>query len=203
MARPLMQQGIAQLEKMFCTAPADSRTLKRLEHELQHRQVPRAIALLEKVEAALSSTKTAASATPAPMASPRSTPVVERAPAPPSAQPELWSAMHTSGAAAEPSVRPPPLPVPALLTLPTISTQNAASSPAPVPTSLTVDEAYKVLKATPASAWESIEQMRRQIVQRAHPDTLASLNGDKCALVQAEAKRANAAYEVLRLIRVA
>jgi DnaJ-domain-containing protein 1 len=66
-----------------------------------------------------------------------------------------------------------------------------------------VDEAYKALKATPGSAWESIEQTRRQLVQQAHPDCLASMGAEKRAQVQAAARRVNAAYAVLRLVATA
>ena len=46
MPRPLMQHGVGQLEAMFGKGKADAKLLKQLEHELQHRHVPRAVALL-------------------------------------------------------------------------------------------------------------------------------------------------------------
>ena len=60
-----------------------------------------------------------------------------------------------------------------------------------------VDEAYKMLKATPASTWDSIEQIRRLLIQQSHPSRVASLSAARRAQVQAEAKRVNAAYAVL------
>jgi len=42
MPRPLMQQGIVQLEEMFAKCKSDAKLLKQLEHELQYRHVPRA-----------------------------------------------------------------------------------------------------------------------------------------------------------------
>lgn len=53
MSRPLMQHGVGQLEEMFAKAKVDPKVLKQLVHELQHRQVPRAIALLAEVQAAM------------------------------------------------------------------------------------------------------------------------------------------------------
>ncbi len=53
--RPLMQIGIGALEAMFGESPADTKVLRSLQDELKHRQVPRAIALLQKVEKALKS----------------------------------------------------------------------------------------------------------------------------------------------------
>ena len=53
MSRPLIQQGVGQLEEMFAKAKADPKLLKQLEHELQYRQVPRATALLAEVQTAM------------------------------------------------------------------------------------------------------------------------------------------------------
>jgi len=53
MARPLMQHGVGQLEEMFAKGKADAKVLKQLENELQYRQVPRAVALLAEVQAAM------------------------------------------------------------------------------------------------------------------------------------------------------
>ena len=53
MPRPLMQHGVGQLEEMFAKGKADAKVLKQLEHELQYRQVPRAVALLAEVQAAM------------------------------------------------------------------------------------------------------------------------------------------------------
>ena len=84
MARPLMQHGVGQLEEMFAKSRADQRVLKQLEHELQYRQVPRAVALLAEVQAAMYGLSPA----PAP-------PPAVKSPAPPPApapQPSIWDA---------------------------------------------------------------------------------------------------------------
>jgi len=57
-----------------------------------------------------------------------------------------------------------------------------------------VDDAYRLLKATPTSTWESIEQTRRQMVQQAHPSRVASLSPKKQTLARVKASRVNAAY---------
>ena len=64
-----------------------------------------------------------------------------------------------------------------------------------------VEDAYKLLKATAGSTWESIEQTRRQLVQQAHPSRVKSLSPERRASALAEARRVNAAYEALSQLR--
>jgi DnaJ-domain-containing protein 1 len=66
----------------------------------------------------------------------------------------------------------------------------------PIPT-MTLEDALKVLKVTTSTPWESIETSRRQAVERARPDRLASLSKEKRSAVKEEARVANAAYLVL------
>ena len=200
MIRPLMQQGIAQLEALYSTAATDVKSLTQLQHELQFRQVPRAVALLEKVEKELTGSRVA---TPAPpfsgfTAAPATVPSaglvasVEQA--------DLWGTAPAERAVVAPRVVTPP---PVVRTAPAATVKTPQTAP-PLPgvSTLSVDEAYKILKATPSSTWESIEQTRRQLVQLAHPDHLACLREEKRPPVIAEAKRANAAHAVLRQARV-
>ena len=49
MPRPLKPLGIGQLEELFARSKTDLKVLKHLAHELQYRQVPRAVALLTEV----------------------------------------------------------------------------------------------------------------------------------------------------------
>ena len=166
MTRPLMQQGIAQLEALYSTAATDVKSLKQLQHELQFRQVPRAVVLLEKVEKALAGSRVAPTAPPqfsGSNAAPATVPLaglvasVEQA--------DLWGTASADRAIVAPRVvTPPPAvrPAPAATAMPP---QNASQSPSV--STLSVDEAYKVLKATPSSTWQSIEQTRRQLVQLA------------------------------------
>ena len=71
-----------------------------------------------------------------------------------------------------------------------------ASAPA-----MPLDDAYKLLKATPGATWESIEQTRRTLVQLAHPSRWKTLSTEKRAQAVAEAKRVNAGYAVLSQAR--
>jgi len=66
-----------------------------------------------------------------------------------------------------------------------------------------VEDAYKLLKATAGSTWESIEQTRRQMVQQSHPARLKSMSPERLAQVLADAKQVNAAYVTLSQARCA
>jgi hypothetical protein len=68
---------------------------------------------------------------------------------------------------------------------------------------MTLEDALKVLKVTTSTPWESIETSRRQAVERARPDRLASLSEEKRSAVKEEARGANAAYLVLLQARSA
>jgi len=200
MARPLIQHGIAQLEKLFFESKTNQKVLKQLEHELQFRQVPRSVALRAEVDAAL---RDAASTTspkeiqalgPAvfgssdglarlpPVATAQKEEDSIQSPSPPIAH-MVGSERQTTGATSS---------------LATNSRTAQAGS-----TSIeSIDEAYKVLHATPGTSWESIEQMRRQLVQRAHPLRLALLNIEERAHLEAELKRVNSAYALLLQQRI-
>lgn len=190
MARPLMQNGIAQLEALFAASTTDVKALKQLEGELKHRQVPRAVNLLAEVQAALRKTAKAdtlpaaaepSSAAPVPVAqAPR------RQPAPaPSLRPDSQNAAPAAGPVAAPIPR---------------SLRAAEMSGVPTPSA---DAAYLLLKATPSTPWESVESVRRQLVDAAHPSRLAGSTPENRAQVQESARRANAAYAVLIALRSA
>lgn len=186
MPRPLMQHGVGQLETLFASSKANLKVLKQLEHELQFRQVPRALALLEQVQAAIPAASTAPVATVAI----------------PAKQPELWTqppavqsaiplppptAQHPSSQPATPALAPAPRP-------------PAAETPRPAP-SMTADDACRLLKVSASSPWQEVEQARRNLVQLAHPDRVVDLALERRDQVRAEAKRVNAAYAVLSAVR--
>ena len=189
MTRPLMQHGVGQLQELFAKSKADAKVLKQLENELQYRQVPRAVALLVEVQAAMYGGTPAA---PQVVTVPTPPPARPSAPGPVSQQPDLWgrsaaprvvappAAVHT----AAPAVSPPePLPV-------------VKAPPASTP-AMPLEDAYKVLKATPGAIWESLEQTRRTLVQQSHPSRWKTLSTEKRAQALAEARRVNAAYAAL------
>lgn len=201
MSRPLMQHKIAQLEELFAAAKADAKTLKALEGELRHRQVPRAVALLSEVQGVLNGVKSDSS----PVTVPKSTIVTPATHL--DQQPDLWSEQSSS----VPRIAPKPTATQLATPRPT-SGPSASEVRVPIPPSttsnatgtslaLSVDDAYRVLKATSGSTWEFIEQTRRQMVQQAHPERVAMLIPERRAQVQAEARRVNAAYAVLLRLR--
>lgn len=188
MDRPLIQHGVGKLEEMFATGNSDAKLLKQLEQELQHRQVPRAVALLAKVRAAMSG----GAAVPQTPTVPTSLPA--RATGPISQQPDLLGhpaiplassleAVRAAGPAVQPQER-----------------QLVAKLPAS-PVAMPLEEAYKVLKANPGATWDSIEQTRRVLVNRLHPSRWEPLSAEKRAQALAETKRINAAYAVLSKTR--
>ena len=181
MLRPLMQQGIGQLEEMFTKCKADAKLLKQLEHELQYRHVPRAVSLLTEAQAVMCGMEAA---------SPPAPPT-----APISRQPELW------GRPAIPPVVFTPAPVrtvaPADKPLEPQPKANLIASPPTMP----MEEAYKILKATPGATWEPIEQTRCTLVHQSHPSRWKALSAEKRAEVLANAKRVNAAYAALSQTR--
>jgi hypothetical protein len=190
MTRPLMQMGIGQLEELFAKSKADQKVLKQLEHELQYRQVPRAVALLPEVQAVMYGE--------APSTRPPPAPTVPPTPTIPEHQPELW---------ARPTQQPVPAPVPALQV---VQTQPAVRPPSVPPASkpaappvvaMPVEDAYKVLKATSGSTWEAIEQTRRQLVEQSHPERLKAMAAERRSSALVEAKRVNTAYATLSRVR--
>ncbi|MBK8121120.1 MAG: J domain-containing protein [Sulfuritalea sp.] len=188
MLRPLMQHGVGKLEEMFATGKSDAKLLKQLEQELQYRQVPRAVALLAKVQAAMSG----GAAVPQAPTVPASPPA--RATGPISQQPDLW------GRPAIPPVSPPAA---VRAAAPAVRAQEpllVARTPAS-PLAMPLEEAYKVLKATPGATWDSIEQTRRALVNQLHPSRWKPLSAEKRAQAVAEAKRINAAYAALSQTR--
>jgi len=85
---------------------------------------------------------------------------------------------------------------------PLISTLAPEAEPDPspadeLPPSISLLDAYKVLRVPLNSAWETIELSRRQIVQRANPTNLANLGEEKRAALRIEAENANRAYKTI------
>lgn len=203
MSRSLMRHTIAELEQLFDALKADPKTLKALEEELQHRQTPRAAALLAKVQGTLKILKGAKSGfsrgiIPTPTIAPAAKNLNQ--------QPDLWCGQSS--------------PVPGLAPAPALAKQDThplASSPAAshgasvsalvsgdvteVELGMSAADAYKVLKATSCSTWETIEQTRREVVQQAYPERVATLTPELRATARTEAKKANAAYAILGQLR--
>lgn len=182
MPRPLMQHGVGALEALFAKSKTDPKVLKQLEHELQHRQVPRAVMLLSEVQAAIHG---------ATFAAPSVSPV---RPAQAVEQPSL---RERSAAPAPNPVTPEVAPPPSAVSTKTHETPAAAKPSQPSVPILSLEDAYKLLHATVGTTWESIELTRRHLVQQSHPGRLQSMSPDGRAQVRAEAERVNVAYAVL------
>lgn len=182
MPRPLMQHGVRQLEELFAESKSDQRVLKQLEHELQYRQVPRAVALLAEVQAAMDGTA------PFPASSAEA----------PSPQPSRWDVPGLPTVQSTTSGVPPiATPVAARPVVAPDTGEPASPKAAAMP----LEDAYKLLKATPSATWESIEQTRRLLVQASHPEKLRNQPASKRAQTLAEAGRINAAYAVLSQVQ--
>lgn len=111
------------------------------------------------------------------------------APLTPPAQPELFNPI--------PSETLPASPPTVILPKPPIKPVEQESPPPAMP----LDEALKTLRVNAGTPWDQVERARTKIVERSHPDALAALSEDKRAAIQAEAKRANAAYAALSKAR--
>ena len=188
MARPLMQVGVGQLEELFAKSKSDQTMLRQLEHELQYRQVPRAVSLLGEVQAVLYGAP--------PSTPPAAARTMPTTPTTPAGQPELWDRSTQQPAPAiVPTVVPERPAVRPLLVPP-------AAKPAALPLiAVPVEDAYKAFKATPGSTWESIEQTRRLLVQQCHPERLKAMTPERRSSALADARWVNAAYATLSRVR--
>lgn len=207
MSRSLMRHTIAELEQLFNALKTDPKTLEALEEELQHRHMPRAVALLAKVQETLKILKGVKSAS-SPNTASESTIVPGSGKQDLNLQSDLWCGQSTPvpqiapklAVAQQKVIRPDNRSEPSLEALAPSRDHGDVTG---ANRGMSIDEAYKILKATSSSTWEAIEQARRQIVQQAHPERLAALGSAQRADVEAEAKRANAASAVLRQLRIA
>lgn len=187
MARPLLRHTIVELDQLFSRANGDSETLQALADELKHRNVPRAVVLLNKIQQALRGGN-ASWGGPAPSPSSQQALMTEslrrdaKMSAPKNiAQPNRSTSWQAAGG---PGVVPH-------VPLAPVSTSTEGSTP------MSVAEAYEALEMTPGATWEVIEYARRQIVQKAHPHNVAGLSPEHRTRMQSEARHANAAYAVL------
>ena len=186
MTRPLLKLRTAQLEELFRENRSALKVLEQLEYELQFRKTAQAEYLLTKVQAAARVAKSGSlEAQSQPMQPPASTVSGTDSITAPQTKEKTVS---TPPEARTPSSKPMVTPAPANVALPPSDTVSMA-------------DAYKKLKATPGTSWESIEQTRRQLVQASSPSRTASLSSEKRTELQADAKQINAAYAVLCRVR--
>jgi hypothetical protein len=180
MSRPLIQRSVSDLEALFANSKSDVGLLKQLEHELQHRQTTRAVALLAEVRVAIRC-ETPALISSKGSAAPQQKGLWEQSPTPTvdAAMPVSRAGEPVAAAAVPAKLKNPP---------------DAAPS-------MSLEDAYQLLKMNNSSAWESIEQARRQIVERSHPARLVSMSPEHRVQALEEAKVANTAYALLSRAR--
>lgn len=198
MKRTLMQLGIGALEEMFATSKTDATVLRQLENELQHRQVPRAVALLDQVQVAMKRVASSALSR-AQNELPLEPPA---APAPVAPPPERPAPVVVASA---PVALPMPPSVPqqvspqAVLPVATPA-RTARVERAPIP-ALSLDDACKLLKVTSATPWQEVELSRRKLVLLSHPRHVVGMAPERQEAVRDDARRVNAAYAVLSAAR--
>lgn len=192
MPRPLKQLGVGQLEELFARSKTDLKALKHLTHELQYRQVPQAVALLTEVRAAMSSATLATTTIQSPT-------FAKLEPQNPSnGQNDMWDRPL---AAPTISTKNMPTPQPAASANGNSQSPAIASSQPRAVSTMTVDDAYKLLGVAAGATWESIEQSRRLLVKQSHPERVVLMSSIKREQARDGARRLNDAYAVLLRLR--
>lgn len=106
---------------------------------------------------------------------------------------------------------PPPLPLfpaegaaaPRLGAPPQAAAPLERKAPEAPPPVISLIDAYRLLKASPSSTWEPIEQQRRQQVQAASPTRIKGYSAQERSGALAQARLVNAAYAVISQARTA
>lgn len=211
--RPLMQLGIGDLEGIFEKESKSFATLDLLKQELSHRQVPRALALLERVQKAEAAMRDTSALRPDAQA-PRSTLRLARgkpeaAPAPAPAQetplqPVPKSVLQTEPAQLErlegfgQSSPGSGLKEPASGTAPeaTAPKKPVTREPEAIP-QLALEDACRILKVVAGDSWEKVEAARRKIVMKSSPLANKGVPSAQVQKLIAEAQKANDAAIVI------
>ena len=213
--RPLMRLGIGDLEDIFEKQGKDLTTLARLKHELSHRQVPRALALLERIhkaEALLedldnhrlgpSSPRGALRLSPrASAAAPTASPIPKTlGPAPAAVvlstvpvQQDLLSGLPQPIEPKPPKVVEPVSPLPDVAH---VKKPTATTEPVALP-QLAIEDACRILKVAAGDVWEKVEASRRKIVQKSSPLATKGLTPAQAQKLLAEVQLANDAAIVI------
>jgi hypothetical protein len=190
MTRPLARVGIDELEALAAPPGISTKDLKSIAYELGHRPTLCATILLDKINLKLRAPGTSAIAdrrdlagTPTPTQNgfEFDVPIIARAELPKRPPKPALSTVAT---------RPVPLALPDF-------TEVVALAPETATLAMSVEQAYRTLKATSVSTWDAIEFARRQVVARAQPDRVAKLEPARRKALLAEAREANIAYKVL------
>lgn len=202
MLRPLMKSRIGDLEDMFAASSGEPEVLLQLERELQFRQVPRALALLEKVQQ-FKATAGAVGAT-EPMASLKAVvaPAKQGGWVQNSAAPAAQLSLLGPRAAAQLERQP--------MVSASLPVYPPAKSSRPIPPALiqaaapemSLADACRLLNVATGASWESIEQARRVAVQKSSPISKGTPDANRSSALAA-ARLVNAAYAALSTARCA
>lgn len=202
MPRPLMQSRIGDLEEMFAAAAAKPDVLRQLEHELQFRQVPRALTLLDKVQRAKVAASTVRPAEPVASAKavalPAKQDVPTRRPATTAAQ---MSFLNPLAVTAQPEHRPL-VSAPSSSAPPAQPPRQIPPAPVQIAPAMSLADACRLLNVAPGASWEAIEQARRAAVQKSSPLRKGFPEAHRGSALAA-ARLANAAYAALATARIA
>jgi len=211
--RPLMRLGIGDLEDIFEKQIKNLATLGRLKEELSHRQVPRALALLERVQQAEALLEDADSQS-LDLKSPRvtlqrkhrtsnSAPVSAPSVQKTEIDPSLAGLQMVQGRLDLLAGFAPP-PEPAKPQSITTGKPAPISTPKPLTTAasealpqLSLEDACRILKVGVSDGWEKIEAARRKIVLKSNPSSTTTLAPAQLQKLLTEAKLANDATIVI------
>lgn len=190
MTRPLARVGIDELEALAVPQGISTKDLRSIAFELRHRSTLRATLLLDKINLKLKVPGTS---------EPADTRDLAGTPTP--TQNGFEFDVPIFAPTELPKRLPKPVPIaaasqPVPVTLP-VFTEVGALAPETATITMSVEQAYRILKATSASTWDAIEFSRRQLVARAQPDSLAKLDPAKRKAMLTEAREVNIAYKVL------
>ncbi len=213
--RPLMRLGIGDLEDIFEKQGNNFATLARLKHEISHRQVPRALALLERIHKAEALLEDLDNHRPGPSA-PRGT--LRLSPRAPAAAPTaslipktLGPAPAAVGLSTVPEqqdllsglpqpieARPPKVvePVSPLSDVDHVKKPTAPTEPVALP-QLAIEDACRILKVAAGDVWEKVEASRRKIVLKSSPLATKGLTPAQAQKLLAEVQLANDAAIVI------
>jgi hypothetical protein len=206
MTRPFIQKTVFELQEYFVAVKGNPTELKKLAAELKHRTVPKAVALAKKVKAEIDGLTGCFSDgdTDKPKQKQPSQPehkVIEYQGCGQKLRIELGSVTRdyscpkcksTFCASFENGVL-------SVVFLNNANHPGYSGDESNRP--LTVEEAYKLFESDEFTAWESIELIRRRLIQQYHPDRVAALGPKLKIVAETEGKRINKAYDILRRLR--
>ncbi len=180
--RPFARLGIADLEEIFNEQCGDLTSLSNLNHELSFRQVPRALALQERIRKAelhlAKSTISNLNEVP-------STSIIGTSKSPQTKNGQLNLLSQT----------PKDTDARSEVALPT-SKLSTPSEAQPLP-QIAIDDAYKILKVSVEEVWEKIEMTRRSVVQKSSPIATKGIPEVQIIKRLSEARLANDAAIVI------